>query len=70
MNSIDDYENILTLTIGSKRGKFYAIDHAYSIVKTPYVFFLEDDFKMIRDVASSQIALLENDPSIVQIWST
>lgn len=50
-------------------GLIHSIDKAYSEVKTPYVFHLEDDWRFNKGGFMQQsLDILENIPNIMQVW--
>jgi len=50
-------------------GLVESIDKAYSRVKTPYVFHSEDDYEYYREgFIERSLAVLENDPLLMQVW--
>jgi hypothetical protein len=53
------FENITFLITGRKEGQLRSIDLALRLVKTPYVYYSEDDRKMIKSgVIKGSIDLL------------
>ena len=47
-----------------------AIDYAYGLVKTPYVYFSEDDMWMVmKGLIKMNIEKLEADPVLIQVWN-
>lgn len=46
-----------------------SIDHAYSMVKTPYIFHMEEDWEFLRpSFIEHSKDVLEADPNILQVW--
>jgi hypothetical protein len=48
LEALADTPTVTVLSTGQKLGQIIAIDLAYSLVKTPYVFFSEDDMWVIE----------------------
>ena len=58
------------LSTGDKGGQLRAIDEALKLVDTPYVYYSEDDFKMVHaGLITSNIEELEKDPKLLQMWN-
>ena len=52
-----------------KRGQISAIDFLYSKVKTPYIFHQEDDWETTKSgFIQKSLSILEEKPSIMQVW--
>jgi hypothetical protein len=52
-----------------KRGVIHCIDDAYSHVKTPYIFHLEDDWEFTKGgFIEDSLKILESNPNILQVW--
>lgn len=50
-------------------GQIAAIEKAYALVRTPYIFHLEDDWEFYRPGFIEQSkGLLEADPSLICVW--
>jgi hypothetical protein len=57
------------LRIGERVGQARAIDAAYALVDTPYIFHLEDDWEFYRSGFIERSKLfMENDPSTLLAW--
>jgi hypothetical protein len=57
------------LTTGQRVGQIAAIDYAYSRVKTPYIFHLEDDWQFFnRCFIEKSMHILRQDPNCLQVW--
>ena len=65
-NKFPDY----TLVLEKKnRGQIACIDHAYSLVRTPYIFHTEDDWEFLRSGFIEQsMVILENYADVMQVW--
>ena len=51
------------------RGLIQCVDDAYSRVKTPYIFHMEDDWEFIHaGFMEKSVVILENNPDIMQVW--
>ena len=50
-------------------GQIKSIDKAYSQVKTPYIFHLEDDWEFYeKGFIEKSLVLLKDDPTIINVW--
>lgn len=50
-------------------GLVESIDKAYAEVKTPYVFHTEDDYEFLESgFIERSLSVLENDPTMMQVW--
>jgi hypothetical protein len=50
-------------------GQITAIDYAYSRIKTPYIFHLEDDWFFYRSgYMEKSLTVLESNPKCLQVW--
>lgn len=49
-------------------GLIKSIDNGYKEIKTPYVFHVEDDWKVTKDFMSQAMTILENCPAIEEVW--
>ena len=59
------YPSFRWICPSTKRGQIRSIDEAYSYVKTPYVFHLEDDWETYKDGAIREsIRILETTPNV------
>jgi Glycosyl transferase family 2 len=57
------------ISTGRRVGQIAAIDYAYSRVKTPYIFHMEDDWQFYRSgFIEKSIAVLESNPKCLQVW--
>ena len=46
-----------------------SIDYAYSLVDTEYIFHMEEDWRFLKEgFIENSMAVLEQDPKIVQVW--
>ena len=58
-----------TLILKDHRGQIVCIDDAYSMVKTPYIFHMEDDWEFIRGgFMQLSLEILENDIQAMQVF--
>jgi len=54
---------------GGRVGQVRAVDAAYSRVKTPYVFHVEDDWEFVRPgFIEASMPILEAEPLCLQVW--
>lgn len=54
---------------GKRVGQIAAIDYAYSRVRTPYVFHMEDDWEFYRSgFMEKSLIVLESNPKCIQVW--
>ncbi len=61
--------DLVVLEVDINDGKMKAIDEALKLVKTPYVYYNEDNRKMIKGgVIRESIDLLEREPKLLQTW--
>lgn len=57
------------ISTGRRVGQVAAIDYAYSRVKTPYIFHLEDDWEFYRPgFIEKSLPVLEANPKCLQVW--
>lgn len=57
------------MATGRRIGQIAAIDYAYSRVKTPYIFHLEDDWEFYRSgFIEKSMQLLKLQPKCLQVW--
>ena len=57
------------INTGGRIGQIRAIDLAYSQVRTPYVFHMEDDWAFVRPgFVEKSITILEAEPLCLQVW--
>jgi len=62
-------EPIEWLATGRRVGQIAAIDYAYSRVKTPYIFHLEDDWEFYRPgFIERSMQILRLQPTCLQVW--
>jgi len=65
-NQYPKYTHIFNST---RIGQIKSIDKAYSQVKTPYIFHLEDDWEFYeKGFIEKSLVLLKNDPTIINVW--
>lgn len=58
------------ISTGDKGGQLRAIDEALKLVDTPYVYYNEDDFKLVHSgLITLNIQELEKDLKILQMWN-
>lgn len=64
------YEHDITwLATGERVGQIASIDYAYSHVRTPYIFHLEDDWEFYRSgFIPASLAVLQEQPKCLQVW--
>lgn len=63
---VKQYQFIFNKT---NQGLVESIDKAYAQVETPYVFHSEDDYEYYREgFIERSLAVLENDPLVMQVW--
>lgn len=68
-SSICDKFGAILIKAGGRFGQPYAIDLAYSFVRTPYIFHCEDDWEFYRGgFIEKSLNLLKYDPSCVCVW--
>lgn len=61
--------NINWLATGERVGQIASIDYAYSHVRTPYIFHLEDDWEFYRSgFIPASLAVLQDQPKCLQVW--
>ena len=61
--------NINWLATGERVGQIASIDYAYSHVKTPYIFHLEDDWEFYRSgFIPASLTVLQEQPKCLQVW--
>ena len=54
---------------GARVGQVAAIDYAYSRVRTPYVFHMEDDWQFFRaGYMQASLEVLRANPKCLQVW--
>ena len=57
------------ISTGRRVGQIAAIDYAYSRVRTPYIFHLEDDWLFHRPgFVEKSLVVLESNPKCLQVW--
>jgi hypothetical protein len=57
------------ISTGRRVGQIAAIDYAYSRVKTPYIFHMEDDWLFYRSgFLVKSLIVLETNPKCLQVW--
>ena len=57
------------INTGGRVGQIQAIDLAYSRVRTPYVFHMEDDWIFVRPAfIEKSLAILQAEPLCLQVW--
>jgi hypothetical protein len=62
-------EGIEWISTGKRVGQIAAIDYAYSRVRYPYIFHLEDDWYFYREAfIEPSIEVLQNDFRCLQVW--
>jgi hypothetical protein len=60
---------MLWLSTGRRVGQIAAIDYAYSRVKTPYIFHLEDDWEFYqRGFIERSMKILQRHRKCLQVW--
>lgn len=58
------------INTGGRVGQIAAVDLAYSRVRTPYIFHLEDDFRFVRPgFIEKALTILEAEPMCLQVWA-
>lgn len=58
------------INTGGRVGQIAAIDIAYSRVRTPYIFHMEDDFRFVRPgFIDKALTVLEAEPMCLQVWA-
>lgn len=66
----DHYSDFTLILETHNRGQVKCIDDAYSRVKTPYIFHLEDDWQFLRhSFLEPSLKILEFDPDIMMVWT-
>lgn len=54
---------------GKRVGQIAAIDYAYSRVRTPYIFHMEDDWQFYQSgFMEKSLIVLESNPKCIQVW--
>lgn len=62
-------EPIEWIATGQRVGQIAAIDYAYSRLKTPYIFHMEDDWEFYKSgFIEKSLQILCFDPKCLQIW--
>lgn len=57
------------ISTGRRVGQIAAIDYAYSLVKTPYIFHMEDDWEFYRSgFIERSLQLLQRHAKCLQVW--
>jgi hypothetical protein len=57
------------INTGGRVGQIQAIDHAYSRVRTPYIFHIEDDYRFLKPgFIERSLSILEAEPLCLQVW--
>lgn len=57
------------IATGKRVGQIAAIDYAYSRVRTPYIFHMEDDWQFLRpEFIERSAAILDRNPKCLQVW--
>lgn len=60
---------IVWISTGKRVGQIAAIDYAYSRVRTPYIFHMEDDWEFFRSgFIEKSMRILEAERSCLQVW--
>jgi len=63
------YPNFILIFNDKRIGQIKSIDKAYSYVKTPYIFHLEDDWKFYRrSFIEDSLKILQSDKQIITVW--
>lgn len=66
---IELYPDYTCIFNGSNIGLIDSIDRAYSMVKTKYVFHIEDDWEFIKSgFIEPSLKIIENNPMVMQVW--
>lgn len=68
---IDSFKSrrIVWLSTGRRVGQIAAIDYAYSRVRTPYIFHMEDDWEFYRSgFIERSMTLLRAEQNCLQVW--
>jgi GT2 family glycosyltransferase len=65
----DLYPNYTLLLNGKNMGLIENIDRAYGIVKTPYIFHMEDDWEfMCPGFIQQSVNVITNNHMVMQVW--
>jgi len=57
------------ISTGCRVGQIAAIDYAYSRVRTPYIFHMEDDWEFYRHrFIENSLAVMKRNPKCLQVW--
>ena len=65
-NKYSDYNLIFN---DKNLGTFKSIDIAYSKVRTPYVFHLEDDWEFVKEgFIEDSMKILDNNSNVINVW--
>lgn len=52
-----------------RKGQIHALDTLWAFVNTPYAFTLEDDWEFLKEgFIEKSLKILEQDPTILQVW--
>jgi hypothetical protein len=63
------YPNFTLIFNENRIGQIKSIDKAYSYVKTPYIFHLEDDWKFYKhSFIEDSLKILQSDKQIITVW--
>lgn len=67
---INFFPTITVVSTGTKEGQIRSIDLGLRLVETPYVYYCENDRKMLKGGAISESILrLEKDSKLLQVWT-
>ncbi len=65
---LEDYDHFVFFN-NKRKGQLKSIDYAYSLVDTPYIFHLEDDWEFYRpSFIEHSFKLMDNDPKLITVW--
>lgn len=68
VRSFDFDQSQIYLATGERRGQLYAVDKAYSYVKTPYILHCEDDWEFYRPgFIEASLPILEKHNGILSV---
>lgn len=65
---LEQYDHFVIFN-NKRQGQIKSIDDAYSLVKTPYVFHLEDDWEFYKhSFIEHSFKLMDDDPNLITVW--
>ena len=65
---LEEYDHFVFFN-DKRQGQLKSIDYAYSLVETPYIFHLEDDWEFYRpSFIEHSFKLMDKDPKLITVW--